>query len=841
MPRTSAYSEAPYQGVSQAPAQVRLSTQAEFLSNYSATVPTGLTKRPPLQWQAQLDGPTNGSLASTFIGKPSGDFLLTISNEALGDVTPFLYSLDGLPSTPAPLAEVPVTISTEAQAYLNSGDPDPATDLVLLTVEDYTFILNRKVQVANGAATAATRPFEAMLWVRQAAYARTYEVIVRYGASTTTVTLKTPNGKDATDAPDVDTDVIAGGLYGSTYPTGATSAANGASITGSLSSLTGAGFTVTLQGGVIYLSHPSQDFTLEVKDGQGGTALLAVKDKVQAPSDLPKKAPVDGFVVRIAQQASVSEDDYFMVWRETAGKGTGIWQEGLAPGASLGVDPETLPVGLVYDQGTSSWSIDVLEWQGRVIGDEELVPDPGFIDQTLRDITFHRGRLALLYKEGARFSSSTDPLALYPTTLSQVLASDAFEVINPLEGQAQFEHCVAFKKVLILWGRTGQAQVHSGGQPLTPQTVITEAYAQYEVSPWVRPQQSNDRIYFVAPRGASSSAVYEMEVPATASSDSAAEGDDMTVSVPRYLPPNLDRAATCLVNYLTVYGVTGSRYLFPHLYRYSERQRVQNAWSTWVLPDGCIYAGGFFVNTTFYVLVLRAGEVHLLTMDTADGTVDEGVDYQVKLDFRITEAEATLVYNPINDTTSVTIPFECPALVTPSFVVSPTGGLAGPLYGLERLEVKPGEQAVVLAWAGSTGTLSGDWTTVPLLIGEEYSASWVLSPIYYRDQDGRPNRSGRLALRKLILDLDRTNYLQVQVSIGGRPARLYTFESALFDTPGADYDKLNLYSGPWSIPLGGSSEETHIEVLSPNWAPANILGFTWEGEVNLKAMRMQGQ
>jgi hypothetical protein len=839
VPRTSAYSEAPYQGVSQAPAQVRLPTQAEVLTNFSVSVPSGASKRAPFEWLANLVGPTTTSIASSYISKAGGDFLLATS-AASGVTTPRLYNIDDLPSpSSGALAPVAVTISPAAQAYLNSGAPNPSTDLVQLTVEDYTFILNRKVTVANGVTTAATRPFEAMLWVRQAAYARTYEVKVVYGATTLIVTLKTPNGKDATDAPDVDTDIIAAGLFGTTYPTGITSAANGASVVNNLGSLTGAGFTVLLQGGVIYLSHPSVDFTLEVKDGQGGNGLLAVKDQVQAFSDLPKKAPVEGFTIRISQQSGTDEDDFFMKWTETAGIGTGIWQETIAPGANLGIDPNTLPVGLIYNRTLATWSLEVLDWEGRTVGDESLVPDPGFVGETLRDITFHRGRLVLVYGEGARVSSSTDPLRLYASTLSQTLADDAFEIINPLEGQAEFEHAVAFKKVLILWGRKGQAQVQSGGQPLTSLTVVTEPYSQYEVSPTVRPQQSNDRLYFAAPRGKSSSAVYEMEVRGS-SSDGSAEGDDMSVSVPRYIPSGVNQAATCLVNYLTVYGVTGSTELTPHLYRYVERQRAQNAWSRWELPEGCTYAGGFFVNTGFYALVLRGGVIHLLWMDTADGTLDVGSTFTTKLDFRITDQQATLVYDPDGDTTLVTLPYTMASGAYPTVVVSPTGGLAGPLIGDTPLTVFPGEEAEILDWEGSSGVLVGDWTQVPLLIGEDYTARWRLSPIYYRDDDGRVDRTGRLVLRNIIFDMDRTALAKVNVTIGGRTTLTHTFESPLFDTPSADYDQVNLYSGPWTVPLGGSSEETMIEVVLDSWAPANFLGYTWAGEINPKAMRMRG-
>jgi hypothetical protein len=313
----------------------------------------------------------------------------------------------------------------------------------------------------------------------------------------------------------------------------------------------------------------------------------------------------------------------------------------------------------------------------------------------------------------------------------------------------------------------------------------------------------------------------------------------MSVSVPRYIPADIDRAATCLVNYLTVYGKTGSTELTVHLYRYAERQRVQNAWKRWKLPEGCTYAGGFFVNTSFYCFVLRAGVVHILFMDTADGVTDVDGEYLTHLDFRTTSSGVTRTFDPSEDTTLVTLPY-FPAS-EPVFVVGPTGGPAGPTIGDGPLPAVPGELAEVLDWdpLSRDVLLQGDWTQVPFVAGENYEGRWTLSPIYYRDPQGRPNRTGRLILRRIQFDLERTSYLRVRVTAGGRPPADYVFESSLFDTPGADFDRVNLYTGPWSVPIGASSEETKVEVIMDLWAPANVLGFTWEGEINPKAQRMQ--
>lgn len=834
--RVSDYTEAPYQGVSQAPAQVRLSTQATAIEDWSIDVPSGAQPRAPFDYVTILAGLLTDDCVGEFIQKAGvGDFIFTLSQES--GIQARLYPLlDGT-------SPVPVTVSPEAQAYLNKGTPSPDDDLRILTVEDYTFVLNRKVTVVNGVTASATRSHEAMVWVRQGAYARTYKVTVTpSGGSPVTCTLTTPNGKDATDGKDVDSSLIASAINGASYPISINGVANGGSVSGSITTASlGGAFAVSLVGEILYITNSSLDFTVTVEDGQGGTALLVIKDRVQSFSDLPKKCPADGFVVRITQQTGAENDDFFVRFRQTAGLGTGVWEETIAPGANLGADPKTLPVALVYNQGAGTWGLDVLAWEPRSVGDAALAPDPGYIGTNLEDITFWKGRLNLIYAEGARLSSATSPLRLYPSTLTQVLADDAVELVNPLTRQANFRYGLPFKTKLILWGTTGQAQVTTGGQPLTPGTANADPYAYYEFSGGVRPQTSNDRIYFAAPRGASATAVYEMEVRPGGSEESS-EGDDMSVSVPKYIPAGINRAATCPVQYRTVYGKTGDSAVFSHLYRYADRQRVQNAWSRWNLPAGCTYAGGFFDNTRYYCMVKRGGLVYLLRMDTASGVVDPDSAFAMRLDMRISSMVASRSFSAITGLTTVTLPY--PLQSEPRAVVSAPGGIGGEEIEGALLPAPEGTQAELGTWGPgvSVFTLVGDWTQAPLLMGELAVLNKItLSPIIYRDPSGRPNRSGRLVVKKLILDLADTAYLKVSVKIGGRAPRVMTFEASLWDTPGSGYDQVSLYTGEWSVPVGGSANETTIEIFTDSHLPASVLGYSWEGEVNPKAKRIQSQ
>lgn len=831
MARISDYIEAPYQGVSQAAAQVRLLTQAEDIQDTALNVPQGAEKRPPFEFICKLaDHPGDPTGMFALVNQGGQDHALTITMEA-GEAVPRLYKLSDAPTgySATGLDSLPITIEPAAQDYLNQGSPSPNLDLQNLTVEDYTFILNRKTTVGKQAGTTATRPFEAIAWVRAGAYGRTYSIeVTPSGGSPVTARVHTPNGASPADATYVDTDVLARALYDGFYPY----TANEATVTGSLiPALVTLGFTVNLLGPLIYIAHPTVDFTVIVQDGQGGDALTVIKDRAQSFSDLPKKA-LAGFSVRITQQSASDRDDFFVTYTETAGAGSGVWEETIGPGSELGLDPDTMPVGLVSEAG--AWSLKVLQWEGRLVGNETLSPDPDFVGRTLTDICFWKERLGLVSAEGITLSSASDPFKMYPTTLATVIASDAVSLFNPFDQQAQFSFAIPFDQKLILWGKKAQAQVTAEG-PFTPDSADIDEFSTYEYATEASPQGSNNRLYFAAPRGVNYSSVYEMDVNQTTAT---VEGDDLSVSVPRYVPASLDRIASCPVNYLIVYGRSGDTSVIPHLFRYAEKQRVQNSWSTWNLPEGYTFGGGFFLNTSFYVLACKDGGAYLLKADTAPGNLDPDADARIRthLDLRASQAQVLRAYDPDTDITTLTLPYPAPG--NASVVAAAPGGLGGEEESEGVLLPAPeGTLAEVLSSTGTTIELRGDWTTVDFFVGEQYSMRILLSKIYARDPDGNPLRSGRLTLKKLILDLDKTAYLKVRVTAGARAPYEYVFEGGFADDPQSEYDKMLLYSGTWDVPIKANNEAVTIEIINDSPFPSGWLGFTWEGELNLRAGR----
>lgn len=808
MPQVSDYREAPYQGVSQAPPQSRLVSQAEGLEDSLIAIPQGWQPRPPFTWLGKLAGHP-GHTDGIFAPLANGTSFLTLTFEA-GAAVPRVYDLDGL----VPHA---VTVQSEAQTYLNTGLPSPHAEVGVTSVVDYTFLANRNVLVANSGDSAAARDPEGIVWVRQSAYGRTYSVTVTPdGGSPVTATLKTPTGATTASADYIDSDRIAQALLSGVY-----TATDGATISGSLTGIPGV--TVTRQGAVLAFTS-DDEFTISVTDGQGGTAMIAAKGKVQAFSDLPKFAP-NGFTIRISQSTNTTQDDYYVRFEETAGTGTGVWKECLAPGAELGLDPETMPVGLVNDGG---WKINVLAWKQRTTGDQDLVPDPDFVGQVVQDVVYWRGRLGIVAGEGCTLSDTNDPFKLYPSTLVGVLDSDPFGRVNPGKTTTTFNYGIPFESRLVLFGQKVQCQITASGV-LKPSTADIDEMTHHEFSPLIAPLPAHGHLYFLAPKGTTASTLYEMQIDLVTN---VAAGEDLSAAIPRYLPAGLDRAAISPVTFTAVYGTSGQRRLPVHLFRYAEGQRVQNGFMRWWVPEGYTLGGMWFSNSTLYLLACKTGEAHVLSCDLSPDILDEGsTRLLTHLDFRCTEDAVPTSFDPDTGLTRCQLPYNRTSALrvtvrAPGDVDRPEGLLV-PIAETET-EAAPANEVF----------LSGNWAGASLWFGFAYAARWDLSPIYKLGQDSRPDRTGRLSIRKLEVDYAEAGFLRAEVTVKGRTTRHYRFEGLVLGSADAVTDQAARTSGVFSFGVQSHNERVSISLINDSHFGSKVPGFAWTGEFNPRAVRL---
>ena len=363
-------------GVSQQPDTVKLPNQATIQENGLSDIITGLGKRPPTEHIAKLNTDTLTNSKVHIINRDSNEqYAVLVNNQSIK-----VYDLAGNNKS---------VVTPDGLTYLTSTNPQE--DFNLVTVADYTFIVNKTKTVAKSGSLSTARPDEAIFYVKNGQYKTTYEIDID---GSNVASFQTLDNSTSSNASSITTDNIATELTND--------------LNANLS-----GYTIVRDGSIIYVKKNSGTFTAEVSDGLGGDGLILVKDKTNSFADLPYKG-YTGFVVEIVGDGGTEFDNYFVQWDGTA------WVETVKDGLDNSFDTSTMPHLLIRTADGnfrfckadgSSYTVSATsytepEFASRTVGDETTSPDPTFVGRKINDIFFYRNRLGFLSDENVIFSKA---------------------------------------------------------------------------------------------------------------------------------------------------------------------------------------------------------------------------------------------------------------------------------------------------------------------------------------------------------------------------------------------------------------------------------------------------
>ena len=148
-------------GVSQQPDTVKLPNQATTQENGLSDIITGLGKRPPTEHIAKLNNDTLENSKVHIINRDSTEqYAVLLNNQSIK-----VYDLNGNAKT---------VVTPNGLSYLTATNPQKNFNLI--TVADYTFIVNKTIQTAKSGVTTTARPDEAIFYVKNGQYKTTYEI-----------------------------------------------------------------------------------------------------------------------------------------------------------------------------------------------------------------------------------------------------------------------------------------------------------------------------------------------------------------------------------------------------------------------------------------------------------------------------------------------------------------------------------------------------------------------------------------------------------------------------------------------------------------------------------------
>ena len=782
-------------GVSQQPWNVRLPTQAEEQVNCTSSVTDFLKRRPATRHLARIrDITAANGIACHHINRDDTEQYIVMADAT----SIYIFDLEGNAKT------VSIT-GTGAAGYLAAAATTPNRDLRFLTINDYTFVLNRRVTVKTLPDLSPKRPPEAIVFIKQASYNTTYSINLNGTAySTTTEDGVAPADQPADKLSSLDIcNALAQQLPKET-------------------------FSVQTSNSTIWIRrHDGGDFTVKVQDSRSNTHTSVCKGKVQRFSDLPTVAP-RGFVTEIIGDASSSFDNYFCVFEPSdAGDafGSGTWKETVKPGIPCKLDPATLPHALIR-QADGTFTFGPLEWGERICGDEDSAPFPSFVGRTLNGLFFYRNRLSFLSGENVVMSEVGEFFNFFLTTVTTLVDSDVVDVAASHTKSSILHHAVAFSGGLLLFSDQSQF-VLEHDTVLSNATVSIKPVTEFEASMKATPVSSGKTVFFATDKGEWGGVREYITLPDNSDQNDAS---DITAHVPRYVRGNVSRLE-CSTNedMLLVLSEEMRTSLWLYKYFWNGSEKIQSAWSRWDMCGEVLSAA--ILNTGVYLIMQYGDGVYLEKMDITPGYKDEGETFEYCLDRKITERDVTLgAYDAINKTTAITLPYDIPAGYTP-VVVTRTGGQDAPGNLLRRVRVT-GPRTLTVEGPDAHGK--------KLFIGIPYTSSYTFSTFAIREGDNKGNAvtTGRLQLRRLTLNCSNTGFLHMHVTPKCRPTSTHTFTGRELGHGTNIIGAIPLYTGTINFPILSLNTQVEVKVGSDSFLPFALVNASWEGFYNTRNARV---
>lgn len=789
------------QGVSQQPDATRFDGQCEEQENALSSVADGLKKRPNTRHVARLLEEAISSDAKVhFINRTEDEKYV-----AIHDGTLRIFNLEtGVEAT--------ITDDTSGSNYLNVSNPKE--DLEMMTVADYTFVVNKTETVEEDTVTTPDYSNEALIFIKNIGYFQHYTVTI--DGSSTEVTTGTSdktengdsywNGRVATghgdEALNIDTllnnNMVNYGGFTSTK-----------GLLRQLNDRTG--ITATFIGDKTGLveGHTS----ISVGDSVSGSGIGLVYKTVESITSLPLTGS-NGLVVKVAGDSELNQDDYYVkfVTTDNSATGRGYWEETIAPLTSVGIKASTAPHQLI-NTGENTFTLQLSSFGEREAGDNDTNPHPSFIGKQINSVFFFKNRLGFITGESIIMSEAGHFFNFYRKTVTTLLDDAPIDISVASTKVTKLKSAIGFQGNLVLFS-DNQQFILKGGDILTPKTVSISESTSFDSADSVKPLALGSYIYFPFTRG-NYTGVRELSVSKNTDNYDATE---VTEHVPAYVPKNIvEMVGTSSEDIIALVSEDESNAIYIYNYFWNNNQKVLSAWSKFTFTGEI--RGIEFIESTLCAVITNNGETNLVEMPLESGLSDNA-GYVTHLDSRVASTVT-------NGSSTITLPY------TPednSVEVYTTDGL--------KLNCTNWGATVTLAQAVNDVDENGDPIDTDVWIGIPYTMKYTFSEQLFKAKAGNgksPSNAAKMRIRNGSIYYADSAYFKVKVT----PKYRDTYENVFTpDVVGSStIGSLSLDSGFYRFPVFTKPQDTTITIENESALPSTFQSAEFESFVHSRSNR----
>jgi len=691
--------------------------------------------------------------------------------------------------------------SIPSNGYLNGATAD---DIEVLTLNDYTFVLNKAKTVAMSTTTTAAKPFEAFV-VLSVVGTGHYRI---YLDGTERGTYNAGSGGDV----DAILNDLVGDINGQTFG--------------------GKTYTAVRVGPGMYISADA-DFTISVVGGPGDDAMTVFQDTAPTVANLPLQCK-DGYKVKIVNSLDIDVDDMYVKFvtdSDASDYGTGTWEESNAWEITYQFDPLTMPHQLVR-QADGSFAFDPIIWEDRLVGDLTTNPDPSFVGSTISGIFFYRNRLGFLSNESVVFSKAGDYFNFFATTAMTVTDDDPIDISASSIKPVNLRYVRPVSVGLVLFSDTEQFLIAGNDDIFSPKTAKITELSSYECDPNVKAVGLGTSLAFVS-KTPLYSRLYELTRISPVDPPVMVE---QTQYVPELIPETIDSMIASPALSLISMGTVGNNTLFQYKFYQQGDQRGVSTWYKWKLT-GTLLDQFFDISTYYAVIANGADEVYVqsydLTQASEEGylTLPTGEKTDVCLDLWNVNPYRT--YNDVADTTRIFLPYD--EVSGGTFSVVLLGRYIGASDALTSASVGAVLYPTVEGTAGAYyADIDGDYRGRDMVIGYIYNMEIDLPKFFVTEVQGQTAISdftSDLILHRIKVSTGLSGPVKYQITITGRPEWSQTIEAVQPNV--YDLNNVNLSAeAVHNIPIYQRNENLSLKIIGDSPLPVTLLSLNWEGRYN---------
>ena len=694
-----------------------------------------------------------------------------------------------------------VISATPSNGYLYGATAD---DIELLTLNDYTFVLNKAKTVALTADTSAAKPYEAFVVLK----------VVGTGHYRIRLDGTERAAHNAGAGGDVDSIVsdLAGQIDGNTFGTTT--------------------FNATVVGPGIYISADAA-FTIEVVGGPSEDALFVFQETTPTVADLPTQCK-DGYVVRVVNSIDVDVDDMYVKFVADSGAtyGAGVWEETLAPEITYKFDPLTMPHQLVR-QADGSFTFGPVSWEDRLVGDETTNPDPSFVGQKINNLFFYRNRLGFLSNEAVVLSKAGDYFNFWATTALTVTDDDPIDITASSVRPVNHRYVRPTSVGLVLFSDTEQFILSTDADILSPKTTKINELSSYECDSFVEAVNLGTSLAFVS-KTPLFTHMYELQ---EISDDRPPTMAEITKIVPELIPSDVDSMIASPALSLVSLGTIGGNTVYQYRFLEQNQQRA-SSWYKWELSGTLL--DQFFDSSTYYAVVKNGSTVVVQSYDLTQAneqgflTLTTGERTDICLDnWNINPYR---VYDPNadgSDVTRVYLPYY--HVSDRTFSVLALGGYIGGSAAASSESVGAVLYPTVQGTVGAYYVdINGDYRGRNLIIGYIYTMTVELPKLFVIEADGQSAVSdftSDLIIHRMKVSTGLSGPVKYEVTITGRPEWNQTVEATAPNS--YDLNSVNMSADAvHTVPVYQRNENLTFKIIGDTPFPVSLLSLNWEGKYN---------